>query len=333
MTAPASAQNQPTFPFTEVEIEGRILDMVNEPGTRTMTVMGTVIQIPPDDSVTISTPTNPDISWSEAVRNGIPGKPNGFRNATAIVIGESNGATVTARDIALNPEENVALGYITQNSNNTLKLDGMEIVLMPPRANAPSFPTGKSDFDPRVPGNPLKNDFGFPLIRNSIIPGTPVAAEGWWSDDGKMYLWDLEVSGGEIATPTMAKISILRAQCRERAPNDIELELRGATYRGQNLPPATRVEIFRVAGNGLARFAYPINVTSVADAGDARFGLYRVDARLTNAQTGNQAGDGCPSIVGVRMIDANGRPIMTTNPNTQLSVQVQDTLQVDNRID
>ncbi|WP_158045284.1 hypothetical protein [Skermanella pratensis] len=185
-----------------------------------------------------------------------------------------------------------------------------------------------------MPGNPLKNDFGFPLARNSIVPGTPVAAEGWWSDDDKrLFLWDLEVSGGEITNPTVPKISILRAQCRQRAPNDIELEVRGATYMGTTPSPAAGVEIFRVAGDGLTRFAYPITVTSVPDAEDGRFALYRVDARLTNAQTGSQAGDGCPATIGARLLNPTTRqPVRTTNAAGNL-VNIQATTDVDNRID
>lgn len=329
LSAAAHAQTAPFAPV-EVEIEGRILWM-NE-AARTLTVMGTVIHVPTDAK--ISTPTNPNISWADAVRGGLPGKPAGFMNGTAIVIGESDGTKVTASDISLNPEENVALGYITQNSGGILKLDGMEVVLMPPRADANSFPANKSPFDARVPGNPLKNDFGFPLARNSIVPGTPVAAEGWWSDgDKRLYLWDLEVSGGEITNPLVPKISLLRAQCRQRAPNDIELEVRGATYMGTTASPAAGIEIFRVAGNGLTRFVYPINVSSVPDAEDGRFALYRVDARLTNGQTGSQAGDGCPATIGARLLDlATRRPVTTTNAAGN-PVNIQTTLDVDNRID
>ncbi|UEM06308.1 hypothetical protein JL101_013010 [Skermanella rosea] len=329
LSGAVQAQTAPFAPV-EVEIEGRIQYM--DATGRTMTVMGTVIHVPSDAK--ISTPTNPNISWTDAVTGNLPGKPMGFLNGTAIVIGESDGVKVTASDISLNPEENVALGYITQNSGGTLKLDGMEIVLMPPRAGTNSFPANKSPFDPRVPGNPLKNDFGFPLARNSIVPGTPVAAEGWWSDeDSKLYLWDLEVTGGEITNPTVPKISILRAQCRQRAPNDIELEVRGATYMGTTASPAAGIEIFRVAGNGLARFVYPINVTSVPDAEDGRFALYRVDARLTNAQTGSQAGDGCPATIAARLLDPNTRrPVTTTNANGAI-VNIQATSDVDNRID
>jgi hypothetical protein len=331
--SPAASAQTPPFAVSEVELEGRI--QAFDLNARTMTVMGTVVRVPDDANVKISTPTNPDIPFSEAVRGEIPGKPEGFSNGTAIVIGESNGVVVTASDIALNPEENVALGYITQNSGGSLKIDGMEVVLMPPRSGAASFPPNKAPFDERVPGNPLKNDFGFPLARNSIVPGTPVAAEGWWSDsDKKLYLWDLEVSGGTVANETLPKISILRAQCRERAPNEIEIELRGATYRGTNTTPTAGVEVFRVAGDGFVRFVYPINVTSVPDAEDGRFALYRVDARLTNAQTGSAAGDGCPATIGVRALDpTNRRPLTYLNPNTNTTVNVQTTLDVDRRID
>ncbi|WP_158045283.1 hypothetical protein [Skermanella pratensis] len=135
LSATVQAQTPPFAPL-EVEIEGRILEI--DPEGRTLTVMGTVIKVP--ESARISTPTNPSISWADVVGYDLPGKPDGFRNGTAIVIGESDGTKVTASDVSLNPEENVALGYITQNSNGVLKLDGMEIVLMPPRSGAASFP-------------------------------------------------------------------------------------------------------------------------------------------------------------------------------------------------
>jgi hypothetical protein len=325
----------PPFAPTEVELEGLIQGFDYE--NRTITVMGTTVSVPPDAAVTISTPTNGDILWEEVVNaNGVspalPGKPNGFLEGTAIVIGTTNGETVTASHIDLNPEENVALGYITENSGGILKLNGMKIALMPAKAGGAAFPAGSVGFDARTPGNPLKNDFGFPLARNSVKPGTPVAAEGWYDKANQtMVLWDLEVSGGEVAAPLNSKISILRAQCRERAPNDIELELRGATYRGTTSSPVSRVEVFRpgVAGS-VRRFTYPINVTSTADAEDGRFALYRVDARLTNAQTGSAAGDGCPTTIAVRILDTAGNPIPGPIGGAQF---VQTSAGVDIRID
>jgi hypothetical protein len=55
---------------------------------------------------------------------------------------------------------------------------------------------------------------------------------------------------------------------------------------------------------------------------------------LTNAQTGSAAGDGCPATIGVRALDpATRRALTYFNPNTNTTVNVQTTLDVDRRID
>ncbi|WP_119681251.1 hypothetical protein [Indioceanicola profundi] len=290
----------------EVELEGPVEHLAcaeEQAGAcirATMKVVGTTVII--ERTTPITTPTADltgmlNLLTSDEDINGNKGF-GGFENGSAVIIGQHVNGTVIADDVWVEVQENVLLGTLTQNrpGRGEFRVEGTKVVLLPSVSEGPSIPAGLAYYDERLPGLPLMNDYGFRIRPGTIPLGSAVSAEGYYKD-GTFYAFLMEVTGGEIANAANPQVSILRAQCRVRAANEIELEVRGGTYMANG----QTIRIFapgRAANAELGLPAVPAvdygTITSVADVG--QFGLYDFDVRIAppRDRRGNPT-TGCPT--------------------------------------
>lgn len=269
-----------------------------------MNVMGTTVLIP--EGTPVSSPSAELTLDLLADTKALLGNPNGFVGGTAKLTGISTANGPVADNVLVELSENVFLGSVTANDQvarpRVFKVEGTDVVLLP-GPTGPSFPAGQAAFDERLPGLPLKNDYGFRINGATIPVGSLVAAEGYYDvkrdpSRRKFYAFSMEVTGGQLLS-SFSQVSILRAQCRVRSATEIELEVRGATYE----PANGTVELFSPArraadGTLIARAVTYGRIQAVPDVGD--FGVYNFDVRMAPPA----GSTGCPSTLRAWLVDA-----------------------------
>ncbi|RYD77583.1 MAG: hypothetical protein EOP84_15355 [Verrucomicrobiaceae bacterium] len=269
------------------EIEGPI-DSVRllDNGTVVMRVMGIRINVRP--GTPIASPTAALSLQQLADPTPLPGRTQeGFERGTAIVIGTTNAAgVITADDVFVEPAENVVVGVVTENTGGTLQLNGMPVSFLA---------------DPRIPAAPLKNAFGFEILASSVLPGTPASVEGYYAG-GVFNAFLMEVEGNaQLANPN-PQISVLRADSRERTPNNErgdEVDVRGAITAAHVAPGVTTqtIRVFRV-DNGVQRALG----TTIATLDPATPGFASWNFRIATTPTNNVVLGSTPTLLRARNI-------------------------------
>lgn len=276
------------------EIEGPI-DSVRllDNGTVLLRVMGIRINVRP--GTPISSPTASLTLEQLLDPTPLPGRTQeGFVRGTAIVTGTTNAnGVVTAADVFVEPAENVVVGVVTANDGGLLQLNDMPI----------SFLT-----DARIPAAPLKNAFGFEILASSIAPGTPASVEGYYASD-TFNAFLMEVDGPAQLVDPNPQISILRADSRERTPNNQrgdEVEVRGAVTTAHVAPGVTTqtIRVFRV-DNGVQRALG----TTTATLDPATPGFASWTFRIATAPTNNVVLGSAPTLLRARNISAGANNV------------------------
>jgi hypothetical protein len=244
--------------------EGPISSITLQPdGSVVMTVIGVTVKVPVGTPV--ESPTRSLTLRQLALRTRLPGRTEpGFIGGTALIHGIVEVATgsFTATDMVVEPAENVLIGVVTQAS--PLLVMNSEIA---PIADA------------RIPFS-MVNQFGFNITAPTIPVGTTAAANGYFAD-GKFQTFLMELTGNFPLTNTNSQINIMRAQSRERAPNDArgdEVDMRGFYHARDGSAPI--IQIFRVDGTVATLLG---NATIIPDVDLPKFGVwnFRIDTPLT----------------------------------------------------
>lgn len=241
MTAALSVQHatsQEPAPLP-AEIEGPLGAVVASETGVTLQVMDMTVIVP--DGIPISSPSNASLGIDGLLDvTPLPGRiQEGFIGGTAIITGTVDAAGVTTADsVFIEPAENVVVGVVTANEAGALSINQVPITL---------------STDPRMPAEPVRNAFGFEINPVAIAVGTPASAEGYFAA-GTFYAFLVEIDDVGELTTTSPQVSILRAQSRERVPNDQrgdEVEVRGGVTTGHASPEvATQtLEVYRVDGS------------------------------------------------------------------------------------
>ncbi|MFO1048261.1 MAG: hypothetical protein U1E52_10235 [Geminicoccaceae bacterium] len=307
--APASAQ------LADVSIEGPIQSVTpfaapvgDTIGTRAvnvvgeMRVMGVLVKVL--DTTPVHTPTNEHVTLGELADGPLPGRSGpGFIDGTAIVTGDSLAGVLYATDVFTDFAEHVIVGEATGIAEDD------ELVT---RATV-NKTIIQALTDPRMPAGPPINSFGFSIDPTNIAEGSLVAAEGYYANN-RLYYHNLEADAGALINPSVAEVSVLRAQCRIRGRNRDELEVRGGTHT----PANGRVTIQRLVPNpnpllaGTWQNVAPINIAPVVDTTvTPQQGLYRYNAANLNL------GAVCPAqIRAIMRATANGPILATSDPFT-----------------
>lgn len=244
--------------------EGPISSITLQPdGSLIMTVIGVTVKVPVGTPV--ESPTRSLTLRQLALRTRLPGRTEpGFIGGTALIHGVVEVATgsFTATDMVVEPAENVLIGVVTQAS--PLLVMNSEIA---PIADA------------RIPFS-MVNQFGFTITAPTIPVGTTAAANGYFAG-GKFQTFLIELTGDFPLTNTNSQINIMRAQSRERAPNDArgdEVNMRGFYHARDGSAPT--IQIFRVDGTVSTLLG---NATVIPDVDLANFGVwnFRINTALT----------------------------------------------------
>lgn len=267
-----------------------------------MRVMGVLVKVL--NTTPVHTPTNEHVALGDLAGAPLPGRGEpGFIGGTAIVTGDSLAGVLYATDVFTDFAENVIVGEATgiaEDDELVTRATINKTIIQP-------------STDPRIPAGPPINSFGFAIDPTNIAEGSLVAAEGYFANN-RLYYHTLEADAGALVNPTVAEVSVLRAQCRIRGRNRDELEVRGGTHT----PANGRVTIQRLVPNpnpllpGTWQNVNPINVAPVVDTTVVpQQGLYRYNATNLNL------GAVCPAQVrAVLRTVANGPIVATSEPFT-----------------
>ncbi|WP_158045938.1 hypothetical protein [Skermanella pratensis] len=281
-TVPAMAQGSGQG---VIEIEGPLEAAGVESGNSVIKVMGLTVVVTPATKLT--SPTAPLAHGDLASGPALPGRTErGFIGGHAIVTGTRDLSGIYARQVYVEPAEHHLIGTVTLNDGTGFEVEGMPVVLLPASSNARPYPdvTPASGmppvaYDPRLPGTPLKNSAGFEIAPGSVAPGTDIVVAGYYvpTPDGKgtVYAYSATASVGDDASQT-PRVSILRAECRQRAADEIEWDVRGST-----VPPSGSVAILNAAGT--VQYGVAAVTPDVSDPGKGQY-RYRADIRKAAQQ-------------------------------------------------
>lgn len=198
----------------EAELEGPLqsVDVANN----TITVMGITVNVP--ESAVLTTATTTLTSLEDAVGATLPGRTEpGFIGGTAIVVGTTDGTTVTANEVFFDVAENVIVGTLTENtltgptlsSGGEFRVQGVSI---------------QSVGDPRQPLD--AGVAGLEVDLSTVPVGSLVAVEGYFvgTTEPTLYVHTVEAEQGELLDPTA--VSITRIECADEG----RLEIRGGNF-------------------------------------------------------------------------------------------------------
>lgn len=276
--------------------EGPVTSVVDlNGGNGTITAMGVTFQVLPETP--IHTPTAALTMSEFASTAKFPGRTqDGYLGTTVIATGcvKSSGGVpyAVADDVFSDVAENVVLGVVTA------PLTGAAADGSGGDFGVNNRPVSRLT-DPRMPAGPIANPFGFAVVSGSLVVGTPVAVEGYYSNDGSgvLNVWDTEVANGTLAQPNTPQVSIQRFRCA----NDIEI--RGGIYPtpGQacNFGNPYSLALFDGDGNPIPFDAgNDLDVVNGVAGPDEQFCFYRLRPAVTQ----------CPAEVKVELRNA-GVPI------------------------
>jgi hypothetical protein len=276
--APAMAQSSRQG---VIEIEGPLEAASGENGAKTIKVMGLTVNITPDTKM--ASPTAPLTYDDLANGPALPGRKDpGFLKGKAIVTGMRDAAGLYAQQVFVEPSEHHLIGTVTKNDEAGFEVEGMPVVLLPSSPSARPYPdkatvsgTPPVVYDARLPGTVLKNAAGFEIVPNSVAVGADIVVAGYHvpspTGPGTLYAYSATASGDDVSqTP---RVSIIRAECRQRAADRIEWDVRGAT-----IPNKGTVTILNSPGT----VQYGV-ATVTADTSDPAKGVYRFRTETKNA--------------------------------------------------
>jgi hypothetical protein len=276
------------------EIEGPI--RMVEPGGSgfIVEVMGTRINVPANLPVTTPTASMPasEFFGDTYKYKDLPGISggNGFIGGTAIVLGTQTGGVVDASGFFTDYHENVVLGGVTAppaGDESGLYVSGMKII--------PLARSGEEGYDPRYPGLPFQNEYGFEVTKQLAV-GSLAAVEGYMDKDGVMRAFLVETDLGELVRAGQTEVGVLRAQCRQRSLTSIELSVSGAAHGTvPNGLPNSRVQVKTAAGGVWYGTAIPTAPLTV-DGENPLYYLYSYSFKGTPT-----ARQGCPTRVAVSL--------------------------------
>lgn len=228
-----------TASSAEFSVEGKLTARAANGTGATVTCNGVKIDVP--GTATVSSPTH-DIGiaglLSEVV---LPGRTEqGFLGGTCIIEGENSGMTNTAASVYVEPAENVIVGEVSQSiidrSANPVpgprpfKIRDVEIVPLEATQTAGLIVAKKP-----------RNEVGVEINLDTVTEGDLSSAEGYVGNDGKMYAYVIETTGGsgDPANNVLAQGTVQRADLRTINANTFQykLEVRGGCtfpYGGAN---------------------------------------------------------------------------------------------------
>lgn len=279
--APALAQSSSRG---VIEIEGPLEAVGVENGNSVIKVMGLTVVVTPDTKLT--SPTAPLAHGDLATGPSLPGRTEpGFIGGHAIVTGTRDISGIYARQVYVEPAEHHLIGTVTLNDGTGFEVEGMPVVLLPASPDAKPYPdpapaSGMPPvaYDPRLPGAPLRNSAGFEIAPGSVAVGTDIVVAGYYvpKADGKgtVYAYAATASGDDASQAP--RVSILRAECRQRAADEIEWDVRGST-----VPPSGSVTILNAAGT--VQYGTAAVTPDVSDPGKGQY-RYRADIRKATQQ-------------------------------------------------
>lgn len=268
-------------------VEGPIREITLNPDrSATMLVFNTTVHIPA--GLMATTPTTTLTLRQLAQRTRLPGRTEpGFIGGTAIVEGDVDLETFqfTAARVYVDGGENVVIGAIT--SVSPLQIQGTELAILG---------------DPRITTQVL-NTFGFPVRAENLAVGQPASAEGYFADN-KLQCYSIELPADAPLVTDINQVNILRAQSRERAPNNNrgdEVDTRGFYYTTDGVLPL--IQVFRDDNGVLTSLGF---ATLVPDGIYPNFGVW--DFRIVTPPTADPVLGTAPAKLHVVMTGANGIP-------------------------
>jgi hypothetical protein len=284
--APATAQS---IKQGLVEIEGPLEFAGAENGANVVKVLGIKVTITPNTKLT--SPTTPITYDDLAAGPVLPGRTEpGFINGHAIVTGTRDGTGVYAQQVYIEPADHHLIGIVTRNDAGGFEVEGTPVVLLPRSSSARPYPdpspasgTPPINWDKRLPGAGLKNAAGFEISPASVAVGTEIVVAGYYvpnpAGKGVIYAHTATASGDDVGQGP--RVSILRAECRQRASDEIEWDVRGGT-----VPDSGTVKILNSTGS--VQYGV-VNVS--AEPGNPGKGLYRLQAQIKKVT------QQCPTVV------------------------------------
>ena len=263
-----------------LEIEGPLEAATVENGATTVKVMGLTVKILPETK--LASPTA-KLKY-EDLANGpaLPGRAEpGFLNGKAIVTGTRDATGLYAQQLFVEPAEHHLIGTVTKNDATGFEVEGKPVILLPSSPAARPYPdtppapgTAPVVYDARMPGQKTKNAAGFEISPASVPVGADIVVAGYHvpspagTGPGTFYAYSATATGDDASqTP---RVSILRAECRQRAADRLEWDVRGATT-----PTSGTVTLL----NGAGSVQYG-TATVTADVSDPGKGVYRFKAEI-----------------------------------------------------
>lgn len=257
-------------------------DIAGKPIVGTLKVMGITVKVA--ENAAIHSATKENLSWPQFSTGAFPGRTEpGFQGGTAHVAGDSVSGVIYARDVFSDMFENVVVGEATgvNAATGNITLQNMDLM---------------ESSDPRMPFNVPVNIYGFPINTASIVPGTLVSAEGYFTANGDVLRYHtLEADSADLLPTSGPQVSILRADCRIRGRTRDEVSVRGGVHT-PNTGPVT-ISYSKVPEPDPANAAH---WTSIGNSGNAipdpatnnpAQGEYRYDNTRLNL------GGSCPTLI------------------------------------
>ncbi|MDG3004376.1 hypothetical protein [Paludisphaera mucosa] len=208
----------------------------------------------------------------------------GFAGATAIVAGDYDTTTkvLTAASVEIEPAENLLAGAVT--SVNPLTIN--EVAVMPV-------------VDARMAFGGFTNEFGFRVTPVAALVGTAASAEGYFVGN-TFFAHTVELDASAPLVPGQPPVSLTRSRTRRRPGGPATVDIRG----GVDFNALPALNVFQVAIRRVDK--NPIDLTTVLgsnligieratrDAAFPRFGLWRLQGRLTQPPEGVSAREPFP---------------------------------------
>lgn len=191
----------------------------------TITSMGIPITVP--NTAPVTTPTAVLDMAIFADPTAFPGRAaGGFVDGTVIATGcvkldpaGGTNHTYLADNVTSDVNENVLLGVVTATPTVDSTTGAVSLAVL-------GTPVDLLQ-DPRMPAEPLRNFFGFPVDPVTVPLLAAASVEGYFGDaDNRLHAFLVEVDGGQLADPVNPQISIQRFRCTG------DLQVQGGLFLG-----------------------------------------------------------------------------------------------------
>jgi hypothetical protein len=172
--------------------------------------------------------------------------------------------------VEVEPAENVLIGALTSVGPATI--NRVPVDLLP--AN-----------EPRLPADPVMNEFGIPVILNAVVLDKLAVSNGYY-DGARFRAYHLEVDASADLVSNAPQIAVTRALFREQDPANQEgdgFEIRGGVtfMHAPGGVTQQQIEVFRLDGGAATSLGTTV---ALRDPEFPRFGKWRLrgDTPLTN---------------------------------------------------